>query len=296
MGPDFEKNRARGPRVQAPGADGRSERGLVASCDNVPGQPIEGAVISVNLVRNLAAPAACTLALLLSTTTACGPKPPPGTNPPGESGGASGGGDGGGDGGGSGSSDGGASDGGGDDGGGGDSGPKPEKCDAKTADSPTLLFGMSMLIRAPFGVTFQDDDGNPTFTQAVSSAGFVSTCDATVKRVLVFVFQNDKKKGLDKTVDEFIETLEQQGYQNGSKGEPVVNTKTDFHIPVEYSASGGNQASKLYIAAARRAGDSPAGKVDNTFIMVYEASPEEFKLLEPTFKASAETLLVIPAD
>lgn len=238
----------------------------------------------MNLVRTLLLTSACSFAIALAGA-GCKPKTPDGTTPPGDGGGGSatdGGGDGGGDDGGAATDDGGG--GGGDGGGDGGSAP-PANCEAKTADTPTPLFGEQVLIRPPVGVEFMQDD-NPTFAQASSSAGFVSACDATVKRVLVFVFQNDKKKGLDATADEFLSTLEQQGYAGGKKGEPLVDTKTDYHTVVEYPASGGNPASNLYVAVARR--------YDNVFVVVYEAEPADFKALQPTFKASAESLLVIP--
>lgn len=238
----------------------------------------------MNLVRTVLLCAACSLALVASTT-GCKPKTPPGTNPPGETGGtASNDGGGGGD-------DGGGGDGGGDAGGdgGGDGGGSapPANCEAKTADAPTPLFGERVLIRPPVGVEFIEDD-NPTFAQAQMSGGFVSACDATVKRMLIFVFENDKKKGLDKYTAEFIETLGQQGYQGGKLSAPTLATKTDHHVVVEYPAGAGSQASNLYIVSARR--------FENVFIVVYEADPPEFKALQPTFKASAESLLVIPPD
>jgi hypothetical protein len=239
----------------------------------------------VNLVRTLLLTSACSFALSLASA-GCKPNTPDGTTPPGDGGGAATDGGGGGDDGGSGAGgDGGGAEGGGDGGGDGGGAPPPENCEAKTADAPTPLFGEQVLIRPPVGVEFQAED-NPTFAQASSSAGFVSACDATVKRVLVFVFQNDKKTGLDKTAGEFLTTLEQQGYQGGKKGEPTVNSKTDYHVVVEYPAAGGNQASNLYVAVARR--------YENVFVVVYEAEPADFKALLPTFKASAESLLVIP--
>src|SRR5688572_23900140 len=214
--------------------------------------------------------------MLAFASVGCKPKTPDGTNPPGDTGGtASDGGDGGG-------GDGGVAADGGGDGGEGDGGAaRPTSCAAKTAEAPAPLFGERVLIRPPHGVQFQADD-NPTFAQASSSAGFVSACDATVKRVLIFVFENDKKKGLDKYVDEFVEQLAQQGYQGGTKATRTVSRKSDHHLAVDYREAGGNPASRRYVAAARR--------YENVFVVVYEASPDDFKLLQPTFKESAESL------
>lgn len=244
----------------------------------------------MNLVRKLALVATST-ALAFGISAGCGPKKPDGTTPPGDTGGGAGG-----DGGAAASGDGGASaDGGGDGGavagdGGGDGGAAAqggEKCEAQVAPAPAALFGERVLIRPPINVEFIPDD-NPTFAQAAMSGGFVSSCDATIKRITISVFENDKKKKLGAFTSEFLTSLEGQGFTGAKTSGPIVDTDADHHITVEYPAVGGNPPAKIYLATARR--------FDNIFVIWYESDPGEFGLLQPSFKASAESLLVVPPD
>lgn len=253
----------------------------------------------MNPLRQTALLASCA-ALCLALAPGCGPKKPNGTNPPttgggGGDGGAAGDGGAGGDGGGG---DGGAvaGDGGGDGGDGGGT-PSGETCKAETAD-PTLLFSTSILMRPPKGVEFLPDDGNPTFAQATMSGGFISACDATVKRVNVLVFPHDKKKGVSGTLDEFVASLEQQGYTGGKDLGVKYEGKNEKHVAWEFPAQGGNPASSLYIVAAVRTGKTvpPIDKIDNVFIVVYETTPDEYSLLEPTFIESGKSLFIVPPE
>jgi hypothetical protein len=238
----------------------------------------------VKLARFSVAPAIL-FGLCLGLAGGCGTKKPPGTNPPGETGGGDGGGgsDGGG---GTGGGGGAVTDGGSDGGAGGDGGgAAPTSCDAKVADAPTLIFSDAVMLRPPIGVEFPPDD-NPMVQTATMSGGFVSACDASIKRVMVFNYQVDKKRKPAKLMDEFVKTLESQGYTNGSKSSPHVDTATDYHISVEYGGGGGSQATTLYLAVSRRG--------SNDFVIVYETSPDDFKLLKPTFEESAKSILLVP--
>ncbi|MEX1364865.1 MAG: hypothetical protein AB1Z98_17185 [Nannocystaceae bacterium] len=215
----------------------------------------------------------------------CGPKKPPGTNPPGETGGGDGAGqttDGGG------SSDGGGSeaDGGGatNDGGGTD-GAAPADCAAKVSDTPTLLFNDKVIMRAPPGVEFVPDE-NPTFISAFMTGGFMSTCDAIIKRVMISVFQVDKKKKPGKVLDEMVEALASQGYTDGKKSAAFVDTATDYHAAIEYAGGGGSESVVLYIAVARRG--------DTDFVVIFESGPEDYKALRPTYEESAKSLFIVP--
>jgi hypothetical protein len=238
----------------------------------------------VNFVRSFFTP---TLVLALSLgATACKKDKPDGTNPPdGNTGGSVAGNDGGGDGGGG--DGGGGADGGGADGGGaGDGGgEKPKSCDAKTADAPTPLFGEQVFIRPPVNVTLAEE--NPTMAVGHVSGGFVSACDATVDRMTLLVFEHDKAKTPKDFAADFIDHyLHKGGYTGGTKSDPIVDTKTDYDISVEYPAQGGAPASVLYIAVKQRH--------KNFFAIVYQTRPDEYPILKPTFQASAGTLLVKP--
>ncbi len=244
----------------------------------------------MKLTSNSIAPA-IVLGLCVALAGGCGTKKPPGTNPPGETGGGGDGGGGSSDGGGGDVTDGGgggdASGGGGGDGGSNAGGGGSDTCDAKVADTPTLLFGDQVIIRPPTGVEFQLDD-NPMVQQAMMSGGFISACDGTIKRMLITVYEMDKKKKPAKLMDEFVTSLEAQGYKGGKKSSAHVDSATDYHISVEYAGGGGAPATLLYLAVARRG--------DKDFVVVIEIAPGEFKLLKPTMEASAKSLFVVPPD
>lgn len=246
----------------------------------------------MKLARNVVAPAIL-LGLCVGLAGGCGPKKPPGTNPPGETGGSDGGGgdvtDGGGSSDGGGSADGGGgdvADGGGDDGGNAGGGA-PAQCGAKVSDTPTLLFNDLVIMRAPPGVEFIQD-GNPTFVQAMMSGGFMSTCDAIIKRVMISLFKVDKKKKASKVADEMVEALASQGYTDGKKSGPFVDTGTDYHIAVEYAGGGGSEATVLYIAVARRD--------DTDFVVIFESAPADYAMLKPTYEESAKSLFIVPQE
>ena len=239
----------------------------------------------MNFARSLFAP---TLVLALALgATACKKDKPDGTNPPdGNTGGNVAGSDGGGsaDGGSAGGGEGGGADGGGGEGGGGE---KPKTCEAKTADTPTTLFGEQVFIRPPVNVTLAEE--NPTMAVGHVSGGFVSACEATIDRMTLLVFEHDAKKKQtpkDFAIDFIDHYLAKGGYTGGTKSDPVVDNKTDYDLAVEYPAAGGQPASVLYIAVKQRH--------KNFFTIVYQTRPDEYPLLKPTFTASANTLLVKP--
>ncbi|MCA9711377.1 MAG: hypothetical protein KDK70_36395 [Myxococcales bacterium] len=243
----------------------------------------------MKLTRTILAPATV-LGLCIGLSGACGSKKPPGTNPPGETGGGDGGSASGSDGDGGSVSDGDGGDGGsasnGDGGDGGDGGDRPTTCDAKVADTPTLIFGDLVMLRPPVGVEFPPSD-DPFTALAVMSSGFLSACDGNVKRVIITKYERDKKRKPAKLVEEFIKaSLEPQGYTGGKKSGPYVDTDTDHHISLEYGAGGGSEAAVLYVAVSRRK--------DVDFVLVFETVPEDFGLLKPTFEESAKSILLVP--
>lgn len=161
------------------------------------------------------------------------------------------------------------------------------KCDAQVASAPTSLFGDRVLIRPPVNVVLVED--NPTFATTYQSGGFVSSCDATVDRMSLFVFQNDAKKNLGTYMSEIIDDmLPKSGFAGGSRGDNFVDNATDLHTSVEYAASNGSPPAKLYIGATR--------KLDYVLVVIFQTRPDEFPVLVPTFKESASSVLVVPQD
>ncbi len=191
----------------------------------------------------------------------------------------------------------GASDGSGDDSGGasdgGDSGgdtgaePAPAACDAKVADTPTALFGDKVLIRPPLNVELVEE--NPTMAQTYASGGFVSACDATVDKMYLLVFPNDKKKDAATYMVETIDgALVAAGYANGTRGKNFVESATQVDTAVEYPAGEGAPPAKLYVSVKKL--------YDNTLVTVFVTRPAEFDTLAPTFQESAASLIVLPPD
>lgn len=167
---------------------------------------------------------------------------------------------------------------------GGDGGEPAKACEAKTADAPTPLFGERLLIRAPLNVDLQEQ--NPALAIAQTTGGFVSACEGTVDRMILNLYQNDKKKPLTKYADELFEALEKSGYTGGTREKPLQDSDTDHAFIADYPAANGQPASKLYIALKRRQ--------DVIVALTYQTRTEEFPKLEATFKASADSLLVAP--
>jgi hypothetical protein len=241
----------------------------------------------VNLARSLAKlltqPTGLIGALCLSVALplpACKNTPPDGTsNPPGsEEAGKRGkrkrGDDGGAEGGEEGGEEGGAAE-------------PPKSCDAKVADTPTALFGDQVLVRPPINVEIVED--NPTFATTFTSGGFVSACEATVDRMSLFVFQNDKKKNVKAYMDEVINTmLANSGFKNGTRGKNHVESEVQLDTEIEYPAGDGAPPAKLYISVKKL--------YQFALVVVYQTRPDEFGALLPTFKASAESLIVLPPD
>lgn len=181
--------------------------------------------------------------------------------------------------------DGGAS---GDEGGGEEGGGEaPKSCEAKVADTPTALFGDQVLIRPPINVELVED--NPQFATTFTSGGFVSACEATVDRMSLFVFQNDKKKSVKAYMDEIInQTLANSGYKDGTRGKTFVDTDVQMDTEVEYPAADGQPPAKLYISVKKL--------YQYALVVVFQTRPDEFGALQPSFKASAESLIVLPPD
>jgi hypothetical protein len=163
----------------------------------------------------------------------------------------------------------------------------PKSCDPKVADTPTALFGDQVLIRPPVNVELVED--NPQFATTFTSGGFVSACEATVDRMSLFVFENDKKKNVKAYMDEVIGTmLANSGYKGGSRGKDFVETDVQLDTEVEYPASDGQPPAKLYISVKKL--------YQYTLVVVFQTRPEEFGALQPSFKASAESLIVLPPE
>lgn len=178
-------------------------------------------------------------------------------------------------------------DGGSEDGGSEGSEPAAQACAAKVADTPTALFGDKVLIRPPLNVELVED--NPTMAQTYASGGFVSACDATVDKMYLLVFANDKKKDAAAYMTETIDgALVAAGYTGGTRGKNFVESPTQMDTAIEYPAADGNPPAKLYVSVKKL--------YDNALVTVFVTRPAEFDALQPSFKESAASLIVLPPD
>ncbi|MCR9164208.1 MAG: hypothetical protein ACE37F_17745 [Nannocystaceae bacterium] len=175
----------------------------------------------------------------------------------------------------------------GDGGDGGTTEPAAPKCDAKVADTPTALFGDKVLIRPPLNVELVEE--NPTMAQTYASGGFVSACEATVDKMYLLVFPNDKKKDASVYMTETIDgALVAAGYKDGTRGKNFVESATQVDTSVEYPAGDGAPPAKVYVSVKKL--------YDNTLVTVFVTRPAEFDVLAPTFQESAASLIVLPPD
>jgi hypothetical protein len=165
--------------------------------------------------------------------------------------------------------------------------PEPEKpapkCEGKVADVPTALFGDRILIRPPLNVELVEE--NPTLATTYSS--FVSTCDATVDRMQLFVFANNKGKSIRTYQEEFLESLANAGYNDASGTDVIAENDQELTSAVEYPAAGVSPPAKLLVQVAR--------KLDNVIIVFYQTRPSEWDGLSNSFLASTKTLFVVPS-
>ena len=143
------------------------------------------------------------------------------------------------------------------------------------------MFGDRVLIRPPVNVELVED--NPTMATTYST--YVSTCDATVDRMSLFVFANEKSKPLATYLSEFVHTLDQSGYKGGIEA-AISQGNEELLTSIEYPPAHGQPAAKVLIAVAR--------KFDNVLVVFYQTQPDQWDGLSGSFVASAKTLLVLP--
>lgn len=163
--------------------------------------------------------------------------------------------------------------------------PEPvAPCEARLADAPTALFGDRLLIRPPANVELREE--NPTFAVAQVQGGFVVTCDATLRRMMLHVFRDTPSKSIGDFAREFVEALEKNGYVGARDIDWTLREDTRRRGTVLVPAAQGQPEAMLLIDVNRR--------TDLVIALTFEASPADFTRLEPTLRASSDTLLVAP--
>ena len=159
----------------------------------------------------------------------------------------------------------------------------PQKaCPAEVSETPTPLFGNSLFIRTPKNVEIVED--SPFFAKTM--ADFVSTCEAMIDRMFIFVRPDDPAgEDLKKIRDEL---MAQSGYTGGTWESPEKDEKDDLRVVGEFPAGQGAPAAKLYYVALR--------KYERIFIFVYQAQPDQWLGVYESFKESANRAIIPPPD
>lgn len=209
----------------------------------------------------------------------CKKDAPSGTNPPGEGGDASASADGGKKKGRKGKKDkGGDADGGGEQA----AAPAQKACPAEVSDTPTPLFTNSLFIRTPKNVEIIEE--SPFFAKTMSD--FVSTCDAMIDRMFIFVRPDDPKGEDLKAIRDKLMT--DSGYTGGKWETPEKDEKDDLRVVGEFPPTGGQPAAKVYYVAIR--------KYERIFVIAYQAQPDQWLGVYESFKESANRVIIPPPD
>ena len=163
-----------------------------------------------------------------------------------------------------------------------DGGDAATPCEAALEDDEVALFGGKLHMRPPLGVSF-DPARNSVSASAAQTGPGAAECDATLFQLNVALFENDAEKSLDEFAAQFVEALESAGIASSGIGSPpLVETDENHHLVIEFPPAKDRPAMMGYFAIVRRG--------DHIATLWFEAEPEDFDLLWPTFQASAKTV------
>lgn len=159
---------------------------------------------------------------------------------------------------------------------------EPTACAPVLEPKEVPLFGGDLILRPPLGVKFEPLD-NDNFASAPGGPAGATTCGASIWSLKVARFDNEPGRSLDSLTQQLVSGLEPHGLvPTGMSSTPIVDTDEDHHIIVELAPTQDRPEMMLYVATARRA--------EFIVMLFYEAEPDDFELLWPTFRASAKTL------
>jgi hypothetical protein len=155
-------------------------------------------------------------------------------------------------------------------------------CPHELGDVPTHLW-QSVLVQTPVGVTLVEDGP----TRATTRASAVSTCGATVDRMLIVALPNDPARSLDAYLADFLAGLEREGYGGATRGA----TKDAFRFlwtDFVFQTTSGPAPAQALVKIIR--------EDESVFVLFYQTHPEQWVALKETFRQSALSLFVHPEE
>lgn len=168
--------------------------------------------------------------------------------------------------------------------------PLDEECPPLLQDRPVSVLAGSVLFRPPAGLKFVSD------TRASADTGttrrFAMGCGTTIMRVRALRFDDTGRRPISSLAEDAVRGLaEQDGpamplqIEEPTEQSPV-NYRTTVSLREGVESSSLQKSRKAYVAATRRHG---------VFVVfLFEAPEIIFAALLPTFRNSADSLIVIP--
>ena len=153
-------------------------------------------------------------------------------------------------------------------------------CPYELGDIPLHLW-QRVLMKVPVGVTLVEDGP----TRATTRASSISTCGATVDRMLIIALTNDPARSLDAYLADFLAGLEREGYGGATRGA----TKDGFSFiwtDFVFQTTSGPAPAQALVKVIR--------EDEGVFVLFYQTHPEQWVALKETFRQSALSLSVTP--
>lgn len=168
--------------------------------------------------------------------------------------------------------------------------PTKKVCEAKVADTPTLLFAGTMLIRLPYGLV-QDSliEQSPVYQIARSyeSVSCVEGVPGGEVRITALGYFDDNTKRPIKEVA--LELLTVQGYAGTPKLADELEKERNIEFSAEFAPDEKHpEPSKVWLALKTRFG--------RTYYALYEVHPNAWNALRKTLKASTDKIFLLEAE
>lgn len=154
-------------------------------------------------------------------------------------------------------------------------------CEVALAEQPMSMLGGVASIRTLRGMELNID--SPMFAQIVTADGPIA-CGRSMSRMLAMMFAHDPDESLHRLANEFILTLEQQGFIDGQAHRTYVDDPAHLQLSRLYPATEGIPAAFVYLAFIRE-GDRVVG-------LIFELEEGDLDQLRPSMEASIASLQI----
>jgi hypothetical protein len=167
-----------------------------------------------------------------------------------------------------------------------------KECPGVVSETPTAMFAhpesgeSTGFIRVPMGMD-KDDlvEQNPFFYMTMNKDGYQSQCEAMVAFMATGMIDDDLEKDMKTFVTDFL--VGNMGYKIDKIEDETVDGRKYTGAVVASSQSG---PGTLWVSFENKYN---SGKV---FFVIIEAHPNAFAAIKPTFKASTDSLIVVPPE